>query len=827
MGRKKLKEIQTTQSFSPILGIRDGIIMTKDFRFVKILEVLPINFELRSPYEQEEIVSNFSAAIRTMPRVVHLKIVNTPSDVSQFLDDLRKCIELEKSDGCKALQKDQLALIRKVSQTQGVSRRFFLSFEYEDLGGFRKSPSFETIRTHLNRQARSIISTMEACGNVVIANDEDAQVLEILYTLMNRTAAHKETFREHYMSVIRKYQESEGKIIDPKMIPVNDFLSPGKIDFSMSPRYVYEDGKYTMHCFLPASAYPLQTYGGWMQILFAYFDGVDIDFWIRKEQLANVQRRLAFELKNNRIKMKNTEDISQDYEDIVAALESGYYIKQQLANGDDFCYMSTMISITGESIEDMNAKYKEVKDHLLRNDMSIRRCDFQQQEAHLASLPMAAYSKGIFSKSKRNIMGSQLGSCYPFTAYELADPGGIFFGINTRYGSPVFLNIFDRQKYRNANMLILGPSGAGKTYTLLSMLLRMREKRLQIFAIAPFKGSEFKRSCDAVGGEYVRIAPGSTQNINIMEIRKHDSESVLVDGVEMGTSGSILTDKIQQIARFFSLLVPDLSVEEQHLLDDALIRTYAKMHITPKNKSLYDPANPGQYRKMPVLGDLYDQLRLQGEAATRMINALARYVTGSAKSFNQQTNVNLNNKYVVLDVSDMTKESLPVGMFIALDYVMDMAKADKTENKVIAIDEMWRLMAASKLTAEFAVEVFKIIRGYGGSAIGATQDLHDVLNDESGAAIVNNAQIKFFLPMERKEVEEVSRVVDLTAEEMKQMKMSKTTKKTDRKILMVAGANHVFISVKTSQREHDLITTSADDLKRIAQRAELNMRKGK
>lgn len=166
----------------------------------------------------------------------------------------------------------------------------------------------------------------------------------------------------------------------------------------------------------------------------------------------------------------------------------------------------------------------------------------------------------------------------------------------------------------------------------------------------------------------------------------------------------------------------------------------------------------------------------------------------------------------------MTAELLPIGMFIALDYVLDAAKADKTENKVIAIDELWRLMSASKLTAEFAVEVFKIIRGYGGAAIGATQDLEDVIKDESGAAIVNNAKTKFFQPMERQEAEAVARVVDLSDEEIKQLKISKSIKQgAQRKILMVAGANHVFISVKTSEMEHDLITTSADDLRRIAQ----------
>ena len=113
-------------------------------------------------------------------------------------------------------------------------------------------------------------------------------------------------------------------------------------------------------------------------------------------------------------------------------------------------------------------------------------------------------------------MASQLGSCYPFTAYELCDKGGVFLGINSRYGSPVFINMFDTAKYQNANMMIFGPSGSGKTYTLLCLLLRMRQKGTQVYIIAPLKGFEFYRACKAIGGQVIQIAPGSTQNINIM-----------------------------------------------------------------------------------------------------------------------------------------------------------------------------------------------------------------------------------------------------------------------------------------------------------------------
>lgn len=137
-----------------------------------------------------------------------------------------------------------------------------------------------------------------------------------------------------------------------------------------------------------------------------------------------------------------------------------------------------------------------------------------------------------------------------------------------------------------------------------------------------------------------------------------------------------------------------MSHEERQLLDEALIRTYNAKGITHDNASLEGPANPGHYQEMPVLGDLYEILKAAPET-TRMAHILNRLVNGSADStFNKQTNVRLDNKYTVLDISSLTGDLLTVGMFVVLDFVWDRAKADRTEEKAIFIDECWQLLPA-------------------------------------------------------------------------------------------------------------------------------------
>ena len=177
-------------------------------------------------------------------------------------------------------------------------------------------------------------------------------------------------------------------------------------------------------------------------------------------------------------------------------------------------------------------------------------------------------------------------------------------GVNTANSSLVIIDIFNSAVYKNANISIMGTTGAGKTFLLQLMALRMRRKKIQVFIIAPDKGHEFARACSNIGGEFIKISSASKNCINVMEIRKQDrGTSELLDGAAMERSE--LAAKIQDLHIFFSLLIPDMSHEEKQLLDEALVMAYSEKGITHDNESLIDPEKPDQYRMMPVLGDVY------------------------------------------------------------------------------------------------------------------------------------------------------------------------------------------------------------------------------
>lgn len=815
-------KIESCQAFSPLRDIKDGIMITKDRRFIKMLEVSPINFLLRSPEEQIAIIQSFAMVLKTMPVKAQFKVISRRADVSGFINKIRANMETEENDNCIKLQSEQIELIQNVGAREGVSRRFFIIFQYEEPSGFKKSSTFNEIKAALNTAAFRIQQMLIRCDNDVIHLSEDEEILRVLYSIMCKSESEQKSFDIRMYETISRYLADESYNANKESyIPINDFIAPQSIDTRESPKYIVIDGIYYTFAYIPSKAYSTSAVGGWLSLLINLGEGIDVDMFVTKENLATVQQKLQYALRFNKVKARDMEDSSTEYDEVRGAIESGYYLKHGISNGEDFCYMGIILTITGASQKELDWKYNETKMFLISQDLRLKPCWFRQEEAFLMTLPFCNINMDIFKQCRRNILTSSLASAYPFVAFEVNDENGILFGVNKANNSLVFVDNFDSKKYKNANMAILGTSGAGKTYTLQCMALRMREQKTQVFIIAPDKGHEFKRACEGVDGQYVKIAPGSNQNINIMEIRKRNTETTeLLDG-EDASADSILAAKIQQLHTFFSLIIPDMNHEEKQLLDEALVNTYKKFGITSDNNSLISPKNPDMYKKMPILSDLHETLAEGGEETKHMYNVLSRYVSGSANSFNGQTNVNLDNKYIVLDVSNLTKEMLSVGMFIVLDYVWDKAKEDRTAKKAIFLDELWTLIGAksSVEAAEFVLEIFKVIRAYGGSAIAATQDLNDFFaldNGRFGKGIINNAKIKLIMQLEQQEAENVKETLDLSSSETQQI-----THFQRGEGLLAANSNHVMVKFKASKTEDELITTDPKQLRMIAERKRL------
>lgn len=804
--------------YLPIEKVENGIIYTKDHRFVKVVEVVPINFMLRSAREQRNIIYSFVSYLKISPVKLQIKVLTRRADINRHLDTVRREMAHEENEQCRLMQEDYLNFVQQVGSREAVTRRFFLIFEYEPWANTRRSEQEDEAIQSLQSAVHTASNYLRQCGNEVIApENEDEFTVDVLYNLLCRNESAVKPLSVRAQEVVAQYME-QGRENEIDHIPAAEFAAPRSIDFSHG-RYICIDGLYYAYLLIPSDGYKTQVPAGWLSLIVNAGDGIDMDMFLARQPKERIIQRVGQQLRINRSKIKDASDTNTDFDDIDGAIRSGYFLKEGLANNEDFYYLNLLITVTAPSVEDLEWKVSEMKKLLLSQDMNVSACHFREEQAFLSALPLVSMEKGLYERGKRNLLTGGAASCYPFTSFEMCDDNGILLGVNKYNSSLIIVDIFNSAIYKNANMAILGTSGAGKTFTMQLMALRMRRKNIPVFIIAPLKGHEFHRACANVGGEFIQISPASPHCINVMEIRKVDrSVNELLDGP--GIQLSELAAKIQQLHIFFSLLIPDMSHEERQLLDEALIRTYNAKGITHDNASLEDPANPGHYREMPVLGDLYEILKAAQETI-RMAHILNRLVNGSASTFNKATNVRLDNKYTVLDISSLTGDLLTVGMFVALDFVWDRAKADRTEEKAIFIDECWQLLSGAgatgtRLAGDFVLEIFKTIRGYGGSAVCASQDLNDFFNlDEGrfGKGIINNSKTKIILNLEDDEAERVQETLHLSdAETMEVTHFERGNG------LISTNNNNIMVEFKASPLEKDLITTDRRELREILER---------
>lgn len=819
-GKRKPEKLSFTQDFIPIKNLEHGIIETTDGRYIKILEIEPINFMLRSEEEQYEIICSFASWLKISPVHLQFKSITRKADSDKHIAMLRKETETEESEQCKKLSEGYIRLIKDVGSREALTRRFFLIFRYEELRRNENSDYGQICSTLLTAEQNARAYFMQCGNNILQPKDPDEATAEILYMFFNRRSCVEEPFHSRVDRIVLDTMAAKNKVIGIDPIPhirMAHFIAPRGIDLTHR-NYIIMDGLYYSFLYIKGNGYPNKVCAGWMSSLINAGEGIDVDVFLRRENRSKTIDKVAQRIRLNRTKLKSMQDTSTDYEELAGSIQAGYFIKQGIANyNEDLFYMSVFVTVSARTYEELMWRKQQMTDMLKSMDMYVSDCSFQQEDALRTVMPFLQISPKLEKKSKRNVLTSGAASTYMFTSFEMSDDTGVLLGINRHNNSLCIVDLFDTKKNKNANLNLLGTSGAGKTFTMQLLALRMRMRGIQCYIIAPIKGHEFRRACNRIGGQFIKIAPGSPHCINIMEIRHTISpEMELIDELDYSEMDSLLAQKIQQLMIFFSLLIPDMTNEEEQMLDEALIRTYGKFGITHDNDSVYEDRNavPPKMKTMPILGDLHEELQ-KNEMTKRIAVIVSRFVTGSAQSFNQQTNVDLSNKYIVLDLSELKGKLLPVGMMIALDYVWDKIKSDRTKKKAIMIDEIWQLIGASsnRMAAEFCLEIFKVIRGFGGAAISATQDLSDFFGLEDGRygrAIINNSKNKIILNLEPDEAEFVRDTLKLTKTEIRSI-----TRFERGEALICSNNSKVPVIIKASKEEQEMITTDRAELEAI------------
>ena len=851
------------QGSLPIVDIDLGVLKTRDGGLVGIFEVLPMNFFLQNTKERERIISNFAAWLRIAPSNVQILCLSLPVDVEEYTRRMEEFWEKEQNPLCRQCIEDNIAQVRDMVQNGAFTTRFFIAYRYEpDMAP--EAEGFLSKADALHHVAAYAKGYLANCGLVVVDPQYlDNHVVDMVFKMLCKNSSRNiripldlryilEDFNGRPATIIRmgdgkehtdppaadqlaqeadtekdkttkrghrkKKGRQETKTAEELPTGVMDLICPASADFTARD-CIELDGVYHAYLYIAGYGYRSTVRGGWGASLVGLGDGISLSINLHRRPREKILPKISNSTMWSRSRMRDVDDTRADYEQMDNAIYAGLYIKSQMNRaGEDYYDMYTLIEVTADTPERLETRLSEVERYCSSQDIICKRCDYEEEQAFHSFLPTVSVSPEIARKSRRNALLFGVASSFPFYSLELCEQSGILIGQDMRNRSICMLDIFDNDRYSNSNTIILGMSGAGKTFLLQLIAMRYRQQGKQVFLIAPYKGHEYRAACEAIGGLYIKLGPTSTDCINFMEIRRTSLDADAELDRTKTRGDSLLSDKISQLHIYFSLLRRSLTEEDMSRLDVELTRLYKRFGITRSNESLL--TKDGRPKRQPTPKDFYEML-MEQEDTKPLASILSRFVNGSAANLGGETNINMSNKYIVLDISEIGKDLLAFGTLLAADICLDYCRKSRSERKIIILDEIWSLIGSgsNEQAAEFIKELFKTVRGYGAAAIGASQDLEDFFaleNGKYGRALLNSSCIKFALMTEPEEAALIQKHYHLTDEEMQMH-----ARFGRGQALLCAGRNRIGVEIIASRREHDLITTDPRDIERMKDQQEL------
>jgi conjugal transfer ATP-binding protein TraC len=447
-----------------------------------------------------------------------------------------------------------------------------------------------------------------------------------------------------------------------------------------------------------------------------------------------------------------------------------------------FGFYCTFYSTDQDELERLSRQVETTFGSML---IYTKRAYYQAEQGFNSTLPLGNDELMITF----NMSTSPIASSFPFTSAELTSDNGILYGVNRHNNS---LIIFDRFSLQNANAVIFATSGAGKSYAVKLEVIRSLMLGTDVIVIDP--EMEYKHLSDAVGGTYINISLASSAKINPFDLPRPTGEAISTE--------DIIRSAVIILKGLLRLMLGKLTVQEDSILDRALLETYAKKDIVPgADISAIEP---------PILQDFQDILEGM-EGTGDLVVRLRKYTEGTFSGLlNSPTTVNMDNLLVVFSVRDLEDELRPMAIYTVINYIWNVVRSER-KRRILVIDEAWWLMQAED-SAKFIFALVKRCRKYYMGVTTITQDVNDFLTSPYGQAIVTNSAIQLLLRQSPASIDLVAKTFLLTQSEKYLLLESARGEG-----IFFAGQKHAAIQVVASYAEDQIVTTDPKQLLQIEQ----------
>ena len=698
---KQLRRVLSAQDTIPYREMaKDGICRVHDNLYSKTIRFFDLNYQLAQAEDKDAIFEGWCEFLNYFDFTIHVQLsfVNHHSATLEF----DHSIQIEpQHDQFDDLRQEYSNMLKEQLEkgNNGLVRTKYITFAIE-------ADSIRIARPKLERIEADILNNFKVLG-VVAYPLNGVERLRLMYEFFNPDS--HTPFDFSYDMVLKSGMSTK------------DFIAPTSFrfrkarDFSMGDR-------------LGAASYLQIIAPELSDRMLADFLDMDRDIMINMH-IQSIEQSEAIKM----VKSKVSDIQKMKIEEQKKAVRSGYdmdiipsdlntysgeaqRLLEDLQSRNERLFLVTIVFLNTErSRRELDLALLQTAGIAQKYNCALRRLDYMQETGMVASLPLGWNPVPI----KRALTTTATAVFIPFTTQELFVPGkeAIYYGLNAISNNMI---VADRKQLKNPNGLILGTPGSGKSFTAKREFVNVFFSTQDDIIICDPEG-EYYPLVQALDGQVIRIAPNSRDYVNPMDIN--------LDYSDDDNPLAFKSDFVMSLCELIMGSRNGISAAEKTVIDRCMPYVYQKYMDDPR------PEN------MPVLGDLYACLRQQTEEeAQRIATALEIYVNGSLNVFNHQTNVQLGNRVICIDIKDLGKQLKKLGMLIVQDQVWNRVTVNRYSHKATRyyIDE-FHLLLKEEQTAAYSVEIWKRFRKWGGVPTGITQNVKDLLSSREIENIFENS----------------------------------------------------------------------------------------
>ena len=730
---------RTVQESIPYVSTySDGIIEIERGVYTKSYRIPDVSFDQASQNEQIRIFDSYCEMLNQLDPSVRMEITtyNRSIDMEQFANDV---LLKPQDDALNAYRDDyNRMLLEKSKEAQNnIRREKYLTLTIEANGRKDADRTFQALDSTI---ASSINKTTKGVDTQPMTIDER---LSLLYSIYNQDS--KSPFLKH----VQTFDGYEADLFSLKNcqkygITTKDCIGPDSMSFERTKFMI--GNRYGRTLFI--AMLPSQLKMNILTELSSLPTNMLVSVHYRSMQQAKAVKLIKkYSLNiNSEIIQRQSKAFQKGYNPTLAngslsdATEAVNDLMDQVQKQDQKLFFATVVvTIFAKSKEDLEKYTTEVQAIAQKNICRLDVLGWQQEYGFDTSLPLG-YNR-IYAE--RMLTTASAAVFLPYSSQEITQPHGMYYGLNANSKSMILLN---RLRLKNANGVILGTPGSGKSFSakreMLNVILNTDD---DVFVIDPER--EYKTLAEALGGSVIRVAPGSGVYINPMDMDLHYADD--------DTGGK--QDPIQMKSDYIASLCETalggrigLTPGQMTIIDRCARRLYEDY------VRQLDELNMGKDEDKqisfdadlcPTLTDFYNELRSQYEPEAKNIAlALERYTIGSLDSFAKKTNVQTNSRFTVYDTKDIGSGMMEMGVRVCLNDVWNKMIANRRKNKRtwIYIDEFY-LLTQSDSSARFLQMIWKRARKWGGGPTGITQNVTDLLERKEAMAILSDSDFVMML----------------------------------------------------------------------------------